>query len=455
MPPIAGLHLVRFGTAADQTYLLNDFAPTYDQLVVNANTIAHMPAAMATFLAVRARKPFFIDPQTHAFQHELEPLRSTSRKSAGKIKRSWEKLISRYGDPIQRSVLGEDRSILPEDFANDDECKAFVQRVVAFQFDDLNDQFKSGPDASYIAYLAEAEGRSNLVQPSLVVAPYFFLTPQFFDEWLNVDIRSLGFAREFAKERRVPLAAQIVISQDVLMRDELRRQLTETYSSANPDVVLLWIDRFSEHEQSIDELAAYVSLVSQLSKTGPVVNLYGGYFSIAAARFGPLHGKLVGVCHGLEYGETKPTVPISGGVPVAKFYIPRLHERLSPRVATRIIRALGGFDSAERFYQNICNCATCKKVIRRQPEREFGEYTTTKISTFWRSGRRVSMDFPTASASDLCTQHYMWCKHREYTDKRDLSSTCDGFLREFDVLKRTVGLDYVGHCKTWPAALKP
>ena len=69
MADIAGLHLVRFGTAADQTYLLNEFAPTYDQLVVNANTIAHMPAAMATFLAVRANKPFLIDPQTHAFQH--------------------------------------------------------------------------------------------------------------------------------------------------------------------------------------------------------------------------------------------------------------------------------------------------------------------------------------------------------------------------------------------------
>jgi len=454
MAAIAGLHLVRFGTAADQTYLLNEFAPTYDQLIVNANTIAHMPAAMATFLAVRANKPFFIDPQTHAFQHELEPLRSTSRKSAGKIKRSWEKLISRYGDPVQRSVLGEDRSILPEDFANDDECKAFVQRVVAFQLDELNDQFKSGPDAAYVAYLAEAADRVNLVVPSLAVAPYFFLTPQFFDEWLNVNIRCLGYAREVARERKVALAAQVVISQDVLMLSELCHQLVEAYSSAKPDVILLWIDSFSEHDQSTGELAAYVSLVSELSNISPVVNLYGGYFSIAAARFGQLRDKLVGVCHGLEYGETKPTVPISGGVPVAKFYIPRLHERLSPRIATRIIRALGGFDSVESFHRNICNCAMCQTVIRRQPEREFGEYTATKISTFWRSGRRVAMDFPTASASDLCTRHYMWCKHREYTDHTDLSSTREAFSREFDALKRAVGLDYVGHCKTWPAALK-
>ena len=60
---IEGLHLVRFGTAADQGYFLNDFKSTYDQIVVNANMVAHMPAAMAGFLAVRAKKPFFIDPQ--------------------------------------------------------------------------------------------------------------------------------------------------------------------------------------------------------------------------------------------------------------------------------------------------------------------------------------------------------------------------------------------------------
>jgi len=32
----------------------------FDQIVVNANMVAHMPAAMATFLGVRAKKPFFI-----------------------------------------------------------------------------------------------------------------------------------------------------------------------------------------------------------------------------------------------------------------------------------------------------------------------------------------------------------------------------------------------------------
>src|SRR5213082_2870475 len=128
MAAIAGLHLVRFGTAADQAYLLDDFAPTFDQLVINANTIAHMPAAMATFLAVRSQKPFFIDPQTHAFQHESDHLLSTSKKSLGQIKRSWQNLIDRYNDPLARVLQDGARPVLPEDFNDEQECRGFSER---------------------------------------------------------------------------------------------------------------------------------------------------------------------------------------------------------------------------------------------------------------------------------------------------------------------------------------
>jgi len=77
--PIQGPHLVRFGTAADQKFLLGDFLSTYDQLVINANMVAHMTSALASFLSVRAKnKPYLIDPQTHAFQHDISHLESNS-----------------------------------------------------------------------------------------------------------------------------------------------------------------------------------------------------------------------------------------------------------------------------------------------------------------------------------------------------------------------------------------
>jgi hypothetical protein len=457
---IAGLHLVRFGTAADQGYFLNDFAATYDQIVVNANIVAHMPAAMAGFLAVRAKKPFFIDPQTIAFQHEVDHLLSTSKKSAGEIKRSWQRIIQRYGNPIAKALSPDSpRPILPDDFKDDKECRAFCNRVTDFQNEELSNEFKTGEDAGYVQFLAQEEGVKELVPPSLIVAPYFFLNASFFEEWLNVNLRCLEFTRAVLQKtgNKKPLAAQLVISQEVLLNADFRKRLVGAYrgSRAKPDVFLLWVDSFTEQELSVGELAAYVSLVEELASGGrAVVNLYGGFFSVAAARFGVLRDKLIGVCHGLEYGESKPVVPISGGVPVAKYYLPAVHARLSARVAARAIRQLDGFKSAQSFRQRVCDCTVCRSVIKKDPREEFGEFTETKISTFWRSGKRVAMEFPTAKTSDNCAQHYMWRKYREYLEKTTLKEVCNSLRNGFDELKTPVGLEFVGHCAIWPKVLQ-
>src|SRR5208283_5758115 len=55
-----GPRLVRYGIAPDQKYLLDPFAVTYDQLVVNANMLAHLPSAMSEFLSARCRKQFIM-----------------------------------------------------------------------------------------------------------------------------------------------------------------------------------------------------------------------------------------------------------------------------------------------------------------------------------------------------------------------------------------------------------
>jgi hypothetical protein len=457
---IVGLHLIRFGTAADQNYFLGEFAETYDQIVVNANIVAHMPSAMATFLAVRAKKPFFIDPQTVAFQHEIDHLLSNSKKSAGEVKRSWKRIVEYYGDPVRRVLdPSSPRSILPEDFQDNSECRGFCARVVQFQNNQLSEEFKTGEDADYVKYVAEQEGVNELVAPTLIVAPYFFLNATFFDEWLSVNLRCLEFTRAELQERKngKPLAAQLVISKEVLLTESFRAKLVDAYrnTGAKPEIFLLWIDSFTEQQLSLSELRTYVDFVKQLASTGAVVvNLYGGYFSVAAARFGELQKQLVAVCHGLEYGESKPVVPISGGVPVAKFYLPVLHSRLAARVAVRAIAALGGFKSVSAFHNEVCSCPTCKTKITTDPVTQFQAFTDTKVSAFWRSGKRVAMEFPTAEAADFCAQHYMWCKHREYTEVTSLADVCASLNTAFARLTKHVGLDFVGHAAVWPKVLQ-
>jgi hypothetical protein len=456
---IKGPHLVRYGTASDQCYLLNDFAKTYDQLVINANILAHMPSAMGNFVVHKAKKPYFIDPQTHAFQHSVEHLLSTSKKSAGEIKKSWRSLLNSYGEPLATIIGKEQRPLLPSDLDKTSVRKAFCKRVLAFQNDTITHSIKDGKDAKYFQYLAKKKNVQLADHPpTLLVAPYFFMSAQFAAEWRKTNIECLEDSRAIINDTKydLPLAAQIVISKDILATDSYRDDLVKAYtsSSAKPDVFLIWIDDFKEENQSEVYLNNYQDLISQLAQTGSeVIVLYGGFFSIAAALAGGLKGKLSGVCHGLEYGESKSVVPVAGGIPVAKYYLPRLHSRLSASVAVKSIQVLDGFKSAPIFHKEICNCNICKSVIVKVPTSEFAKFTATKDSTFWRAGRRVSMDFPTAETSDLCAKHYMWCKYAEYQDKRTKGDICKELKATYGALKKVIGLDHVGHADVWADAL--
>jgi hypothetical protein len=337
MPPpnkgIAGLHWVRYGIAGDQKYLLGEFAATYDQLVVNANMVAHMPSAMSQFLSQQLKKPFVIDPQTHAFQHEVDSLLSDSKKSAGQLKRSWKRLVEMYGPPLDSVMASEEpRSLVPDDLANQGLLDDFCQRVLLFQRDEITRGIEDGEDADYIRFLAEQTGANPAsVPPAMLIAPYFFIGGPLQDDWLELNSRCVHASRQIidADSQNFPLAAQVVISKEVLFDSALREQVSQAFHVGSPDVILLWIDGFSEQSATSAQLRHLVEFVDKLSQQDtPVINLYGGFFSVSAARFGRSQGRLQGVCHGLEYGETKPVVPIAGGIPVAKFYSNHLHHRL-------------------------------------------------------------------------------------------------------------------------------
>src|SRR5208337_4537495 len=212
------------------------------------------------------------------------------------------------------------------------------------------------------------------------------------------------------------------------------------FLDANPDVVLLWIDSFSEQFASRAQLEHFIEFVEMLSRTQAlVVNLYGGFFSVAQARVGKLSGKLRGICHGLEYGESKAVIPITGGIPVAKFYSNNLHHRLPVRVAYSEIHALDAFRTSTDYYNKICNCKQCLTVIGDKPREDFHAYSDSTSKFIARSGMRVSMEFPTASASDNCTRHYMWCKAREYKDQFTRDELKVNLKRAYNALVKYVG----------------
>lgn len=461
MPPlnkgITGVHWVRYGIAGDQKYLLKPFADTFDQLIVNGNMVAHMPSAMSQFLSQQLKKPFIIDPQTHAFQHAIDHLLSDSDKSAGKLKRSWNRLVSRYGAPLDSVIVKEQRSLLPDDLEDDDVLAGFCRRVLLFQRDEITHEIEEGEDSEYIRFLAEQKGiNASTVPPAMLISPYFFIGGPLQNEWLELNRRCIAASRRIIDEisQDFPLAAQVVVSKELLSENDLGRRVADEILSGRPDVILLWIDGFSEQTASPAQLRYFLAFVEALSaQNTPVINLYGGFFSVASARVGKLQGKLYGVCHGLEHGENKPVMPITGGIPVAKFYSNHLHHRLPSRVAYNEVRTLGGFESVARFHQQICRCNECLEVIKHDPNQDFLAYIESQSKAIFRSGRRVSQEFPTAAAADHCTRHYMWCKAREYRDTYTLAELKGQLIKSHAVLIKQVGSEFAAHAKLWADVL--
>ena len=437
---IVGSHLVRYGIAPDQKYLVGEFLETYDQLVINASMVAHMAGGLALFMAQQAtNKPYFIEPQTHAFQHDIEYLQSDSEKSKGKIKRSIRSLLEAYGEPVKRIVLDEENSILPEDFDDEKLRCAFCQRVIEYQLNALVEKAKKSENAKYYEFLKE-KGIIDSVSfvPSFVVAPYFCMGGNTFDEWLGVNIACAKNSMEIAAKLKKPLAVQIVISQNVLFDTTQSSSLIKSYAKLKPDAFLIWVDSFSEQEVSAGLLSSFVDMIKKLGQPEtPVINLYGGYFSVLLLHLGILNG----VTHSLEYGEKRPVVPVGGGIPSAKFYLPALHMRLRREDAIRAVRALGGMEGIEKFHSNVCNCSQCKKIISNDPTYDFANYLRTK-----RVNRR---DIPLPETKDNSVRHYMWRKEKEYEPGANVSEILEELRENGKQLRRALGVENTEHCNKW------
>jgi len=453
-----GLHLIRYGVGADQRFLAGEFLGKYDIAAINGNMVAHTPAALARFLGERtaspqrATKPFIIDPLTHAFQHDPSKVMSRTpspeddEEESPRVKLSIRRMGDAFGEPVQ-SALGS-RPILPSDFSQEAVRAGFCERVVRFQLDTIETAAQSSDSRKYLEYIG-----LGAIKPTLVVAPYFWMTAETIDDWLPRNL-------DFVKHSRAPangtrLFAQVVITKDILTDEGKRSRIAVAYADADCDGVLLWIDEFSEHEATEDELVGLGELARSLSVRKPVYNLYGGYFSVLLCQLSDLK-LLGGVCHGLEYGEDRSVVPVGGGIPMARFYLPRYHRRLRYPDAVRVARALGGFRSVQSYFDTICSCAECHAVISSEPARDFAVYGVSKRVRFQRKGHVVTLDYPTPETKEHCLRHYLHVKHSEFEDARGKNSA--EVVKDLDALfahaAQQSARDQPRHLRDWASAIR-
>ncbi|MCK4874064.1 MAG: hypothetical protein KAS72_15180 [Phycisphaerales bacterium] len=432
-------HWMMFGTFAQQDVFTYPSKNTYKGVVINANMATHAPAGLAAFLHEKtADATYIIDPLTHAFQHD--PRSVTNPK--GETKSSVQSLAVAYGEPVE-SVVG-DHPLLPDDLHDNGLVAEFAERCVTFQTDHLA-SYMDETDAS--KYFDEDERQKP---PYAVVAPYFFISETTIDAWLEVNTRCIEHARNACGSGQ-KLFASVVIDQGVLEDGALRTRIIDAYTASSVDGFLVWVDDLDEQTASGNELRALVDLAKRLRGADgvEVINLHGGFFSIMAGSELGNHA-FSGVTHGPEFGEYRSVVPVGGGIPIARYYIPQLHARIRYRDAARMFKEMEWLTSSTAFHKNVCDCEMCKGTLDGDAA-NFRRFGDSNAKTMRRRHGLVRIDFPTSDARNRCLRHYLQRKKREYVAASgfDEQQLVESVSRGYHDLKRVAGLEGVKHLDLW------
>lgn len=439
-------HWMMFSTFAEQRHFEYPEKGTYQGVVINANMAAYAPAGLAAFLLEKtATTTYIIDPLTHAFQHDPGAICNPE----GEPKSSIISIAEAYGDPVA-SLVGA-RSLLPRHFKDPKALRTFTERCIDFQLDHLRSFMKDADAAKYV-------DDSEIKPPYAVVAPYFFLTETTYDSWLPICIDAARQARAKVGNGGGPkVFTAVVVSQGILLDDLAQEAISDGLSSASLDGYLLWVDNLDEKSASKSELVGLLELARRLRAGGKreVINLHGGYFSILAAG---VLGKraLSGVTHAPEFGEFRSVVPVGGGIPIARYYIPRLHTRVRYRDALRMFTAKDWLDSAGSFHKGVCDCEECKEVVANDPANFtlFGESTVKSVR---RKHGIARIEFPTTEAKRRCLRHYLQRKRIEYGFAETASETqlLDDLDSGIQAYQDVAGLEGVAHLQRWKDTLTP
>lgn len=430
-------HWMTFATFNEQRYFAYPRENSYDGVVLNANMVAHAREGIAAFLMSKTEGlPYLIDPLTHAFQHEPSAIRNRYNE----LKSSIRSLAAYYGAPVE-DIAGT-RPVVPTDFSDPIVLDGFVGRCLDFQKESLSGKMA---DSEWNQYLLQPK---NQLEPTALVSPYLFINEANFRRWFPTVV---GFVASAYKQRGdSKLFVPIVLSKGALLSPEIRAAIFEYLAEEKLDGFLLWIDDLDESEAAGGTLAALLELARGLRKRPEqhIINLHGGYFSVlAGGNLGA--GALTGVAHGPEFGEHRAVVPVGGGIPRPKFYLPQLHTRIPYREAQAYLKDLGLLEDSATFFANVCDCDECRAVLKDGIDK-FTSYGDATVKLVRRDRGFTRMEFPTSIAKQQCLRHYLERKAREF----DFAATSEPTvlledLRSGYVLFRDIAPESAGHLAVW------
>ncbi len=224
-------HIYHYNVSAEQRYFLGtEHRNLYELIFINGNIVSHTPAGIAAFVSTAA-KNFFIDPQTHIFQHATIHLkRDESDKKKNEPKRygfkpSIKKLAGEHlGEPFS-NVIENDRPLIPEDFITpegnlkEDLIVQICEKSINFQQCILEESL----DEEDREFLSE----SQEFQPKFIIAPYFYLSPNRFREWFKITMFCYRKTKELFNDKQVYLF--LVASKEALSELQILLKKFQNY----------------------------------------------------------------------------------------------------------------------------------------------------------------------------------------------------------------------------------
>src|SRR6266705_2558400 len=123
-------HWMMFGTFAEQRHFLYPTPDTYKGVVINANMAAHAPDGLAVFLLENTNLTYFIDPMTHAFQHNPSSVLNDDGEAKSSILD-----LARHYDPDGKhayTLVGK-KPLVPAHLSDAGVLENFVERCLNFQ----------------------------------------------------------------------------------------------------------------------------------------------------------------------------------------------------------------------------------------------------------------------------------------------------------------------------------
>ena len=431
-----------FGTFAEQRHFTYPQKESYHGIFINANMAAYAPDGIAKFIQTKTSPPnrYIIDPQTHAFQHNPKHIQGSNDQ----LKKSIVNLVEQYGDPI-KGIAGE-RPLSHRDMTPPNQI-LLVENCIRFQRDFLKSRMESSEDRKYTTF----ESYELTMSPYALIAPYFFLQETTYNNWLEININLVDQTINKLESGEMCFA-MVVLGRGILTNSEAFDEIVSKYRETNVHGFIVWIDDLPEFDSGSAELNGLLKLACKLNAgCKEVINLHGSYFSVLATNPNWKQSSFTGVCHGPEFGEYRSVVPVGGGIPIAKFYIPSLHNRVRYKEAVNLFRGNGYLKSADVFYKNVCNCDECRKNIKNDPEKLFIMYGESSISHRRTKFGIVSIEYPTAETKLRCLRHYLQRKNIEYINAKskslyELKNEIDYGISEFCE-------DYIGYLSLWKKSL--